>query len=324
MPSRPAEPQVASGPSPPSTPGAPNVLTALRRGSGGAGGRGDGREGIEGEPIALDSADPKYTDYLDQVRRRIKEKWGFPCVKNNVTCEYKDAQLIVEFGILKGGQLQFVDLRDSSGLSIYDDFALNAIKLAAPYPEVPPSMLMAMRQGSTGGYFVREADDRPLVRDFATLFRLGRVSRAQLMEAQANRSDLTIRAPFAGTIVTRSAEPGEVVGVGTAIVTLVDLSRVYLRGFVPGGRIGAVKVGQAARVFLDSNPNVPVEAFVSRIDPQATFTPENTYFRDDRVKQVVGAKLQLKGAIGLAKPGMSADGEILVQGNQWPQQTRIQ
>ena len=55
-----------------------------------------------------------------------------------------------------------------------------------------------------------------------------------------------------------------------------------------------------------------------RIDPQATFTPENTYFRDDRVKQVVGVKLQLKGAVGFAKPGMSADGEILVQGDVWP------
>ena len=44
--------------------------------------------------------------------------------------------------------------------------------------------LVEVRQGSTGGYFVREADDRPLVRDFATLFRLGRVSRAQLMEAR--------------------------------------------------------------------------------------------------------------------------------------------
>ena len=90
------------------------------------------------------------------------------------------------------------------------------------------------------------------------------------------------------------------------------------------GQIGKVKVGQAARVYLDSNPKSPLDAYVSRVDPQATFTPENTYFRDDRVKQVVGVKLQLKGAIGLAKPGMSADGEILVQGDQWPQQRRIQ
>jgi HlyD family secretion protein len=146
-------------------------------------------------------------------------------------------------------------------------------------------------------------------------------ARAQLAEAQANRDDLTIRAPFAGTIVTRSAEPGEVVGGGTAVVTLVDLSRVYLRGFVPEGRIGTVKVGQPARVYLDSNPNEPIEASVSRVDPQATFTPENTYFREDRVKQVVGVKLQLAGAVGFAKPGMPADGEILVS-NSWPKSGR--
>ncbi|HEU4367403.1 MAG TPA: FadR/GntR family transcriptional regulator [Methylomirabilota bacterium] len=44
--------------------------------------------------------------------------------------------------------------------------------------------LVEVRQGSTGGYFVRDADDRPLVRDFETLFRLGRVSWAQLIEAR--------------------------------------------------------------------------------------------------------------------------------------------
>jgi len=44
--------------------------------------------------------------------------------------------------------------------------------------------LVEVRQGSTGGYFVREVDERPLVRDFTTLFRLGRVSRAQLIEAR--------------------------------------------------------------------------------------------------------------------------------------------
>jgi HlyD family secretion protein len=77
-------------------------------------------------------------------------------------------------------------------------------------------------------------------------------------------------------------------------------------------------VGQPARGYVDSNPDVPIEAAVSRVDPQATFTPENTYFRDDRVKQVVGLKLQIKGAVGFAKPGMPADGEILVAGEQWP------
>ena len=142
--------------------------------------------------------------------------------------------------------------------------------------------------------------------------------RAQLVEVQANRTDLTVVAPFDGTVITRTAEPGEVVQAGTAILTLLDMSHVYLRGFVPEGQIGKVKVGQPARLFLDSNPKQPLEAVVQRIDPQATFTPENTYFRDDRVKQVVGVKLLIKAGVGFAKPGMPADGEILVSGDTWP------
>jgi HlyD family secretion protein len=145
--------------------------------------------------------------------------------------------------------------------------------------------------------------------------------RAQLQEAQANRNDLTVVAPFDGTIATRVAEPGEVVAPGTAIVTMIDLSKIYLRGFVPEGDIGRVKLDQSARVYLDSNPKSPVEAVVLRIDPEASFTPENTYFRDERVKQVVGVKLLIKNPNGAAKPGMPADGEILVEGNVWPKDT---
>jgi HlyD family secretion protein len=143
-------------------------------------------------------------------------------------------------------------------------------------------------------------------------------ARAQLAEAEANRQDLVIKAPFAGTVMTRSAQPGEVVTPGMAVITLLDLGKVYLRGFVPEGEIGKIKVGQPARVYLDSNPEQPLDAHVSRIDPQATFTPENTYFRDERVKQVVGVKLLLKAESGYAKPGMPADGEILTSGDRWP------
>jgi HlyD family secretion protein len=143
-------------------------------------------------------------------------------------------------------------------------------------------------------------------------------ARAQLVEAQANLQDLIIKAPFNGTVMTRTAEPGEVVQAGTAIVTLLDLTKVYLRGFVPEGQIGHVKIGQNARIYLDSRPDQPVDAYVLRVDPQATFTPENTYFQDERVKQVVGVKLQLRGATGFAKPGMPSDAEILIAGDNWP------
>jgi HlyD family secretion protein len=147
-------------------------------------------------------------------------------------------------------------------------------------------------------------------------------AQAQLAQAQADRADLTVLAPFSGTVLTRAAEPGEVVQAGTAIVTLLDLSKVYLRGFIPEGQIGKVKVGQPAHIFIDSNSKQALDGNVLRIDPQATFTPENTYFRDDRVKQVVGVKLQLTQGIGFAKPGMPADGEVLTSGSAWPPHKR--
>ncbi len=143
-------------------------------------------------------------------------------------------------------------------------------------------------------------------------------ARAEFAEAQATRRDLLVLAPFDGTVATRLAEPGEVVTVGTPLLTLVNLNRVYLRGFIPEGAIGRVRLGQEARVYLDSAPKRGLAAVVTRIDPEASFTPENTYFRDDRVKQVVGVKLQLRAPAGFAKPGMPADGEILVSG-AWPE-----
>jgi membrane fusion protein YbhG len=137
-------------------------------------------------------------------------------------------------------------------------------------------------------------------------------SQAELRRFKANVSDLAITAPIAGTVLTRSAEPGRVVAAGQTIITMVDMHKLYLRGFIPEGNVGKVKVGQAAQVYLDSNPKESIQAEVIRIDPQVMFTPENTYFKDDRVKQVLGVKLGLKGAYGLAKPGMPADGEILI------------
>jgi len=133
---------------------------------------------------------------------------------------------------------------------------------------------------------------------------------AALRKIEADLADLTIHAPIAGTILTRSAEPGTVIQPGQTILTMVDLTKLYLRGFVPEGAIGKVKVGQQAQVYLDSNPKEGIAAEVIRIDPEAMFTPENTYFKEDRVKQVMGLKLGLRGAYGYAKPGMPADAQI--------------
>jgi TonB family protein len=160
-PSAPAPSVEANPSSPPKVaalpPGAPatppvDIRSALGRDGGAGSVRGGGRGGIEGEPIPLDSADPKFNDFLDRLRRKIKANWGFPCVRNEATraCEYKTATLVVHFGILKDGRLQYVEIVRSSGYPIYDDYAVNAIKFSTPFPTVPASMMVSMRQGSTG------------------------------------------------------------------------------------------------------------------------------------------------------------------------------
>jgi len=144
-------------------------------------------------------------------------------------------------------------------------------------------------------------------------------AQANVVNAQANEEeikaqldDLEITSPIAGVVLDRVAEPGEVLSAGKIIVTVLDLNDVYLRGYVPEGQIGKIRVGQDANVYLDSDPNTPLAATVSTIDSEASFTPENIYFKRDRVKQVFGLKLSIDNPQGFAKPGMPADAKIIL------------
>ncbi len=132
---------------------------------------------------------------------------------------------------------------------------------------------------------------------------------------QSRLQNLTVTSPISGVVTTRSVEPGTVVLPSRPLLRIVDLHQVYLRGFIPGGQVAQIWVGQAAKVYLDSDPNHqhPLNARVAAVDAKASFTPENVYFQKDRVEQVFGVKLTLDQPSGLAKPGMPADAEILLQ-----------
>jgi HlyD family secretion protein len=149
------------------------------------------------------------------------------------------------------------------------------------------------------------------------------VAQADVKTAEANRqlienrlNNLTVNSPIDGVVTTRSVEPGTVVLPSRPLLRIVDLDRVYMRGFIPGGQIAQIRVGQPARVYFDNDPNHqnPLEAKIAAVDAQASFTPENIYFQKDRVEQVFGVKLTIDRPGGFAKPGMPADAEIVTDG----------
>ncbi|MBK7840072.1 MAG: efflux RND transporter periplasmic adaptor subunit [Candidatus Obscuribacter sp.] len=133
---------------------------------------------------------------------------------------------------------------------------------------------------------------------------------ADAQQIQANIAYLNIKSPIDGIVTARVVEPGAVVVPGQTLLSLIDLTKVYLRGYVPEGAIGRVRVGQTCQVKLDSSPDKPFEGKIIQIDPEGSFTPENIYFKDDRVKQVFGIKIGITQPDRFAKPGMPADALI--------------
>jgi HlyD family secretion protein len=129
----------------------------------------------------------------------------------------------------------------------------------------------------------------------------------------ANIAYLKVVSPINGVVSARAVEPGAVVIPGQTLLSLLDLNTVYLRGYIPEGEIGKVHVGQNANVYLDAFPGKPFAGKVIQIDPEGSFTPENIYFKEDRVKQVFGIKISINEPQRLAKPGMPADAQIKLE-----------
>jgi HlyD family secretion protein len=133
---------------------------------------------------------------------------------------------------------------------------------------------------------------------------------ASLRLAQANLNDTRVLAPFAGTVLRRFVEPGEVVAAGTPLITLVDLAKLHAKVYVAETHLGKLKIGAPARVYTDAFPERYFDATVSQIAQQAEFTPRDIHMPAERTTLVFAVKLAIHNPQGLLKPGMPVDGRI--------------
>ncbi|MGH9794281.1 MAG: efflux RND transporter periplasmic adaptor subunit [Candidatus Acidiferrales bacterium] len=119
-----------------------------------------------------------------------------------------------------------------------------------------------------------------------------------------------LRAPATGVILVRQAELGEVVSVGSPVVTLADLDNVWLRAYVPETDLGRIRHGQEVAVRTDTFPGKTYRGRISFISQRAEFTPKTIETHKERVTLVYRIKIDLENPNHELKPGMPADASI--------------
>ena len=116
---------------------------------------------------------------------------------------------------------------------------------------------------------------------------------ATLQRVQADIDDSTLVAPRLGRIQYKLAQPGEVLAAGGRVLTLLDLSEVYLTIFVPAATAGPLVLGDEARVTLDPVPGYVFPAKVTFVATEAQFTPKMVETAEEREKLMFRIKLTI-------------------------------
>jgi len=139
-------------------------------------------------------------------------------------------------------------------------------------------------------------------------------ARAQLAEAQARLEQLNVQiaegevlAPSHALVEVLSVRPGDLVTPNQAIAKLLERDQIWVRIYVPEPQLGLVKVGQRARIKVDTFRDRDFEGVVEQINAQGEFTPRNIQSRDERNHQVFGVKVRIDNREGKLKSGMAAD-----------------
>lgn len=136
------------------------------------------------------------------------------------------------------------------------------------------------------------------------------LAEASLKLAKTNLGYATVNAPLSGVVLSKAAEPGEVLAAGRAVLTIGDIDHVWLRAYIDEKDLGKVKWGQEALVTTDSYPDKIYKGKVSFISSQAEFTPKTVQTEKERVTLVYRIKVDLENKDRELKPGMIADCRI--------------
>ncbi len=99
----------------------------------------------------------------------------------------------------------------------------------------------------------------------------------QLRSSSQISSEVSLPAPLAGVVISRSANPGEVIEANKEILRIADLSSVWVIGQVYEKDLGAIRVGSGATISTEGYPGRVFRGNVSYVDPtldQATRTAQ--------------------------------------------------
>ena len=150
------------------------------------------------------------------------------------------------------------------------------------------------------------------------------VAEAQVAQIEAQLSETEIAAPVAGRVEYKLSQPGAVLGSGGRIVTLLDLSDVFMTIFLPTQDVGRIGLGDEARIVLDAAPEFTIPARVSFIAAEAQFTPKFVETASERDKLMYRVKLAIDPKLletyrDYVKAGLTGNGYVRVQPEAaWP------
>ncbi len=135
-------------------------------------------------------------------------------------------------------------------------------------------------------------------------------ARVEFMRTQLEETVIT--APVDALVETLDLQPGDMIGAGKPVATLLRIGSLWVRAYLPEARLGFVQPGLQVQVRVDSFPGLQFRGVVRRIHRQGEFTPRNIQTHEERALQVFQVEVVLDDPEHVLRPGMSADVTIQI------------